>query len=354
MDQIKLNPIIKNLIPGLAERGKIKIGRKGEAKVSSKGNEYRLPEKLDHFLITTLERDENDDFVLNKAIHKEIGIKPKSVKIRLLYDSIGLDFQCRYSCYFGKNLWCTGDGENGLRALKNTHKRKPVICPCERIEPGYNGDKNDGKGICKINGTLSALIETKSASIGGVWKFRTTGRNSTMAILGSLNLISSITGGLLAGIPLNMTIMPKISTNPKTNDPVTIYVVGIEFDGNVEQLRQFSLGMAQGEAVHRLRLKDVEYEAKRMIEYDVSLKEERADIVEEYHPEETKKDPVIPDKPKDIAPEKPKTEKPPVKKETVTPEKEAPKFADKFHSPEPNATHQEETEQDDIDDIDMF
>ena len=50
---------IKNLCPGLVERGKIKIGMKGETRRSQSGGTYQLPVKLNHFLITTMERGQD-------------------------------------------------------------------------------------------------------------------------------------------------------------------------------------------------------------------------------------------------------------------------------------------------------
>ena len=47
----------------LAPIGKIKIGRKGEERTSGGGGKYRLPEKLDHFLITTRARGADDNFM---------------------------------------------------------------------------------------------------------------------------------------------------------------------------------------------------------------------------------------------------------------------------------------------------
>ena len=48
--------MIKNFIPRLAERGRIKIGEKGEMKTSSQGKQFAQPKKLDHMLITTMQR----------------------------------------------------------------------------------------------------------------------------------------------------------------------------------------------------------------------------------------------------------------------------------------------------------
>ena len=46
---------IKNLTPGLVERGKIKIGMKGAARQSRSGNTFQAPQKLDHFIVTATE-----------------------------------------------------------------------------------------------------------------------------------------------------------------------------------------------------------------------------------------------------------------------------------------------------------
>src|SRR4051812_12962875 len=43
--------MVRNLRPGLPERGKIKIGVKGEVRKSKGGNEFQPPQKLDHFVI---------------------------------------------------------------------------------------------------------------------------------------------------------------------------------------------------------------------------------------------------------------------------------------------------------------
>ena len=40
--------MIKNFIPRLAERGRVKIGEKGEMKTSQGGKQFSQPKKLDH------------------------------------------------------------------------------------------------------------------------------------------------------------------------------------------------------------------------------------------------------------------------------------------------------------------
>lgn len=277
------SPIIKNLIPGLTERGKIKIGRKGDQRQGQNGT-FQLPQKLDHFLITTLERGKDDNFLADDAVHSILGQAPKRIPIRLLFDDLALNFQCRYSCYFGKTLFCSGDGEFGQEHHKDGSLHQ-VPCVCRRQDPKFNGDANDGKGKCKINGTLSVLIEA-SNHVGGVYKFRTTGYNSTVGIYSSLVLIKGLTGGILAGIPLEMTIQPKVVTSPIDGKTQTVYVVGVEFPGDVQTLQKRTLELAQANADFRHRLGNVENEVRKMISCDADLVDQAGDIVDEFHPDE--------------------------------------------------------------------
>jgi hypothetical protein len=277
---IKLSSIIKNLIPGLTEKGKIKIGRKGATREKQGGGTYQLPQKLDHFLVTTLERGKDNNFVIDEQIHSIIGKEPKSIPVKLLFDDIALNFQCRYACYNGKTLFCSGDGEVALRMNPGSAERIEVQCPCNRQDPTYTGTDK-----CKINGTLSVMIDGVN-SVGGIHKFRTTGYNSTVGILSSLTLIRSLTGGFLAGLPLRMSIQPKVCTNPVDGSSQTVYVVGIEFAGTMDDLYGKTLAIAQKNADFRARMIHVEDEVKKLISVDSSLIDEAGDIQEEFYPEE--------------------------------------------------------------------
>lgn len=272
------SPLILNLMPGLTEIGKIKIGRKGELRKSSAGTEWRLPIKLDHFVVTTLERDKDDNFKTDDKIMKMLGENPKSIPIRLLFDSLEANFQSRYSAYKGKTLWCSGDGCGAFRAT-STGAKEAVSCPCGREQPTYKGAEK-----CKMNGCLSCMIDGAD-TIGGIWKFRTTGYNSTVGIMSSLSLIRALSGGLLAGLDLSMTIQPKVGTDPDGKS-VTIQVVGIVFRGSVQKLQEKTLEIARQNADFRVRLSHVESEVLKMIGVDAELVDQAGDIVDEFHPEE--------------------------------------------------------------------
>jgi len=83
--------MIKNFIPRLAERGRIKIGEKGEMKTSSQGKQFAQPKKLDHMLITTMQRDAAGRLMPDTPLMARLkpeGGKITEIPVRLLYDDI--------------------------------------------------------------------------------------------------------------------------------------------------------------------------------------------------------------------------------------------------------------------------
>jgi hypothetical protein len=282
------SPIIQGLIPGLTERGKIKIGMKGAERTSSGGSTFQLPQKLNHFIVTTLERGKDGNFLRDISLYAALKLdaEPKKLPILLLFDDIALNFQCRYTCYMGKTMFCSGDGVAAFQMKSKTEpQRAQVTCPCYRKESTFKGDDDRGNGRCKINGTLSCMLAGANV-IGGVWKFRTTGYNSTVGILSSLTLIKTMTGGLLAGIPLVLTIQPKVATNPVDGRAVTIYVVGVEYAGTMDDLQHGALQLAQKNAGFRKRLTHVEDEVRNLISVDAEVVDQAGDVTKEFYPQE--------------------------------------------------------------------
>lgn len=282
------SPIIKGLSPGLLEIGKIKIGKKGEQRQGGQSGSWQLPQRVDHFIVTTLERGQDNNFLRDDRLYKKLGIpeKPKELPITLLFDDIAANFQCRFACYKGKVLFCSGDGEYAHQLTDKSGERKEVTCPCHRYtDQLFKGDDGKGNGKCKMNGKLSCMI-TGADVIGGVWVFRTTSYNSNTGILSSLAFVKTMTGGMLAGIPLALTIQPKVATTPE-GQSTTIQVVGIRYAGSIEDLQQGALKLAQRNADFRARLGSVEAEAVKLISVDRDLTDQAGDIIaEEYYPPE--------------------------------------------------------------------
>jgi len=275
---VKLNSLVRTMVPGLTELGKIKIGRKGAMRKSGQGNDFQPPQKLDHFVVTLLQRDDTGNYIRDEKIHALLGDKPIRIPITLLFDDIAMNFQSRFVCYRGKACWCSGDGEQAnLQECAD-----PVTCPCERSNQDYDPD-NKKKDRCKINGILSVVIRG-AESVGGVWKFRTTSWNTVQGITSSLFLIQRITGGPLAGLDLDLVLAPKTANDPK-GQTQTIYVVGIEYVGGMEKLRTAALQSAEAYVHQRKQLASMEDAAKEMMERELTTEIAEA-TVEEFYPEQ--------------------------------------------------------------------
>jgi hypothetical protein len=274
---------IKGLMPQLAERGKVKIGEKGEMKTSQGGKQFSQPRKLDHFVITTMQRDAAGRLLPDTALMARLkpeGGKLTEIPVRLLYDHIDLNFQTRYACYRGNRCWCSGDGEIAQRFTGENGKYQEVTCPCEHQDPFYQGQDR-----CKILGTLQVLIEGTNR-IGGVWKFRTTSWNTVNAILSSLALIKTITGGPLAGIPLHLVLSPKTVTIPTTGQNMVVYVVSLEFRGPEEVLAELGYEIARRRIEHQVKMEQIEAEARRLLLLpQAEPPEEQEEVAQEFYPE---------------------------------------------------------------------
>jgi hypothetical protein len=284
---------IKNLVPQLAERGKIKIGYKGEEKTSGQGKKFGQPTKLDCFLITTVQRDAAGRLMADKTLMSKFGKEGdptipegpykglpliKEIPVRLLYDDIELNFLTRYASYQGNRCTCSGDGEAAQRLAGQNGKFQEVQCPCNRQDPLYQGNDR-----CKIMGTLQVLIEGTDR-IGGVWKFRTTSYNTVTGILSSLAMLKTITGGPLSGIPLWMVVSPKTVTVPTSGQAMVAYVVSLEYrgagrkrleiaDGHdvevalsvEEELTEIGYEIVKRRIANKMRMDNIEAEARKML-----------------------------------------------------------------------------------------
>ena len=215
--------MIKGMGARLQRIGNIKIGRKGEVRRTSDGREYRVPVKDDYFTVTTMDRDDQDNWVVDKDAMKALGDKPLVIPIFLPYDDIDKLFPNELAIYKSSQRWCHGDRETAERIVDDEGTKEIMDCPCELLESGH----------CKPHGILNVVLAI-SGRIGGVHQFRTTSWNSIENILSSLALLKSLTGGPLAGIPLQLVVGPK-KVQPKGLGKFQIVqVVSIEFRRNAE------------------------------------------------------------------------------------------------------------------------
>ena len=268
--------MIKTFVPGLKEIGKIKIGRKGAMKKSRAGNEFRPPEKFNHFEVVTLHKNDNGDFIPDAAVMGLIGDDCKELDVSLLYNDPTLNFFTRFNQYKGGKCMCSGDGEHAVQADGTKLACNPDTCPVFATKH------------CKPNGILSVVLKD-APRLGGVYKFRTTSVNSIRSILSSLFFIQSLTGGVLADIPLKMTIAPQ-SVNPVGSPTAqTIYVVNLEYPGNMDDLHKQTIELMTRKAGMQSKIVELEAQARIAITAP-ETKEDIQDAEYEFYPETVKED----------------------------------------------------------------
>jgi hypothetical protein len=324
---------IVNFRPGFHEVGKIKIGCAGEERTAKSGVKYNLPQKLDHFIVTTCEK-QGANFKLD-IIMAKLGEKPREIGIRLIFDSIEENFDTSYSYYSGHKCFCRGDGKAATRRkyakegklIKLTGEEEKLACPCELLDPS-----EDGRGRCKPYGILMCVLE-KAERVGGVYKFRTTSYNSIRGIMTSLAFIRQASGGILSGIPLWLTVSPRQVETPQGQKSL-VHIVNIEYRGSLDELIAKGAEVAKVRSQSQVAMAEVR-KSLRLISM-VDTTEDEAAVAEEFHPEamdekvvDAEFERVEPD------PEQPKKGQPyPEHEETMRIEEEAPLDLDDAPGPE--------------------
>jgi hypothetical protein len=141
---------------------------------------------------------------------------------------------------------------------------------------------------CKTLGTLQVLLQGVDR-VGGVWKFRTTSWNTVNAILSSLVLIKTLTGGPLAGIPLYLVLSPKTVTIPagtQAGKSMVVYVVSLEYRGPEEQLTQIGYDIRKRQIENRVRMDLIEAQAQKLlVAPHMESAEEQAATAAEFYPD---------------------------------------------------------------------
>ncbi len=254
--------------------GYIKIGKKGEMKKSVNSVEYRQPKKLDHFEIVTREVDDSDNFKTDAEMMKILGDKPTDIQIMLQYDQIDLNFPHYLAAYKGSKLFCRGNGEIAIREAKEI-VCDPLTCPI------YQKKQADLKLQCKPQGKLYAILPQKNM-IGGVFAFKTTSWESIRNIISSLELLSSLTGGILAGMILRLKLIP---TRDQTPTGTTVnYKVAVVYQGKPQELRMLAVDERNLRAVSTIDRRAIEDARRKDITEGTDLQDEALETVAEFYP----------------------------------------------------------------------
>ncbi len=267
--------------------GNVKIGNKGAKKESAKGNEYRQPQRLNHFLITKTDKGDDDNFIIDEELTEALKKNPASrvnkdgelieIPIRLMYDGIPNNLITGYARYSGSKLVCSGDGEfANYRTLNKTD----YPCVCEHYT-----NPPDPNEKCKLNGTLFFLIEG-AETLGRCHAFRTTGKNGLQAILYSINLIKElIKPASIAFLPLTLSVGPK-RTVDGTGATRVIQMVTVGFQGQPKELRCVALEYAMEESNFLLAMEKITQPPLQIVHHELIPEEDEQDVAAEFYPDQ--------------------------------------------------------------------
>lgn len=176
------------------ELGKIKIGCLGAERTSSGGKAFRLPQKLDHFIVTTRHRGNDGNFVRDGAIHAhpDVGPTPRELAGVLMYPTPEENFHAEMVQYQGKTKVWTCDGEEA------TNLKSGKCGECPRLA--------GADCACKPYSRLHLQLWA-SPHVFGYHVFRTTGWESTSNIQSALQEIFE-RFGTCYNAPVRLVIYP--------------------------------------------------------------------------------------------------------------------------------------------------
>jgi len=283
--------IKKGLSHRLAEVGKIKTGMKGAEITSQGGKKFQPPKKLDHFIITTTERDPKTGNLFEDGdLMEKLGKDPRELKIRLPFDSIDKNFFTQFQSYNGGKKICAGDGETaerrGIVEVKGEKGKEQLVIkgdalstvPCDfETCPIAVADK------CKVSGILSVFLP-QAGDLGGVYKYRTHSWNGVSSILGALEFFATNTGGILQGLPLKLVLVKKTTEEHGNINYATVVIDGEELHG----LRRLAIEERESRKLLNYDMEKIEAEAAKSGFFEDRDPEQEVEAEFYAYPDETK------------------------------------------------------------------
>jgi len=192
-------------------------------------------------------------------IRAHLGLKPGTpitgVPVRLLSDNVH-EILYVYRSIYNKmrramcksdlghpkaKRWFTDkpvDDSKGAKQGKYTILYEPYEVDCDEKCPywGKNGEKTD----CSWHAVLTMQLENDPV-FPSPTRFRTSGWNTMMNLMGSLNKIASVTGGVLANIPL-LLVEDEVDGFVKREGKHMKYpVMSFQFRGTIGELREAAI-----------------------------------------------------------------------------------------------------------------
>lgn len=290
-------PLPKGLTPRLVELGKIKIGTLGEERKSRSGGTYRLPTKLDCFLIQGHARDANGRLITDQAVmdalkadgfgveetirlksgEERVVEKVRELPIYVLSDDPDDIMLSQYVHYEGRQRLATCDGVTCTTYYNGPNKLDaPTSAPCD--------GEHTRKGW-KVHTKFHCVVASSASRFGGVYILRTTSVITTEQLYGGLLHTLALTCGVLRGVPLRLVIRPMLVA--PEGKPTTVYVVHVELHAkDLNDVQAKALQAAQYRTQHHRQIQEAQRQYVAMLKApgEDEPDEEVADVSDEFHP----------------------------------------------------------------------
>ena len=261
-----------------ADLGRVVIGER------AKGKGY--PVKLDYFKIVQ-GRDKEGGQVTDYELMERLDpdCKPREIEVYLPFDGIDDVWHTERRMYgrqdpkdpesrVMRKCWCS----NGEHANFTHPDGRVEIGICKGDECKYAQPMGTASPDCKKFGRLYFAIKLQPI-IGGLYRFQTTSRHSIGQIQTSLETISRLTGGYLAGPSFILALRSVISDTPVGKQ--TLYIVNIEFHGNQ---KEFLEAAAQLIAVREKRRAELSGYARLLLNAP-ETEQDNKEVQGEFYPE---------------------------------------------------------------------
>ena len=291
----------------LAIRGRIKIGRLGEVRKAKDGSRYRLPRKLDHFLVTTNEREtvpEGEppgnflvDTDLQERLEHQYGSPLRKIPVVLPLDDIDAVYSSRFAAYRGREKpLCSGDGEvaiwRGADKVPLFHggdtlpdevqiaSGQAIKCPgmdCPVYRGLYAGRRLVAKCRCNVRLVVAILGDE---TLGAAHLFSSTSFHSTRRLQTSLLFLAEKAaekGQGLSETRMLLCLEQRTVTNPETGEEERAWVTHLEFDGDIARVLE-----SAAERQRALLSSGVEPPKTKLLADKIP---EDSDHVDEFYPE---------------------------------------------------------------------
>lgn len=271
-----MSALAETLTPSVVEVGKIKIGCLGPPRQTSDGRSWRPPVKLDHFVITTLYRDDSGQLIVDQPLMDSLAPyadkrdgKLRSIPIMFPSNAIDDIMQSTHVWYVGKKCGARRAGKQVTFFFDPT-TGLPLAEPktgswtdayLDALDPT---DKRKQRKLFKRFTTLNVMLGAGLARWGGLYKFRSCGEISARQLYGSLLVLRRAAAGVLRG-PIFRLVVRPMDVSPD-GISTKVHVVHCEYVSNdPSQLLQQARTVAELEAATATAVAESDRQYKHLL-----------------------------------------------------------------------------------------